>query len=140
MCPSAPHDSEDSLVFGVVTGVDQTSVTYLSEPVPESALGVVLPDGVEPTQVFRFTAKCAEHKCRHFQDCKCTLGDRIVKMLPTVSESLPKCSIRGHCRWFRERGRAACLRCPGIVSHETRVSDQIAEVSTPPDLCKTKSC
>jgi len=131
-CPSGRPEFEDSKVFGVVTGVDRPVVNYLPRPVDQADLGIELPPDVNPAQVFRFTCACAESKCRHFDGSECTLGDRIVRLLPSVTDALPKCSIRGQCRWFRERGRAICLRCPGIVSHDDQPADLVIQAAMPP--------
>jgi hypothetical protein len=47
---------------------------------------------------------------------RCQLAVRIATMMPEVVDSLPACTIRPECRWFRREGRAACLRCPQIIT------------------------
>ena len=89
-CPSGRPEFEDSKVFGVVTGVERPVVSYLQRPADQAELGIDLPPGIDPAQVFRFTCACAESKCRHFDGAECTLGDRIVRLLPTITEALPK--------------------------------------------------
>ena len=68
------------------------------------------------SQVFRLSARCEEKKCTHFDGSRCQLAVRIASMLPEVVDSLPACNIRPECRWFRQEGRAACLRCPQIMT------------------------
>lgn len=71
---------------------------------------------VNPAQVFRFAAGCEEKACRHFDGAKCQLATRIVQILPAVAEALPACLIRPTCRWYQQEGRAACMRCPQVVT------------------------
>ena len=33
-----------------------------------------------------------------------------------VVGALPRCAIRPTCRWFRQEGREACLRCPQVAT------------------------
>ena len=43
---------------------------------------------------------------------------RIVQQLPTVVETLPACQIRSSCRWWLQEGKAACYRCPQMVTND----------------------
>ena len=67
-------------------------------------------------EVFRFAAHCEENKCRHFDGSHCQLATRIVQILPAVTDGLPPCLIRAECRWFQQEGKAACMRCPQVVT------------------------
>jgi hypothetical protein len=52
----------------------------------------------------RFSAKCDEQMCMHYDGSKCRLASRVVRMLPAVADVLPACSIRPTCRaWTRGR-------------------------------------
>jgi hypothetical protein len=44
---------------------------------------------------------------------------RVVEKLPAVAEDLPPCSIRRNCRWWQQEGKAACQRCPQIITDTT---------------------
>jgi hypothetical protein len=48
-----------------------------------------------------------------------------------VSESLPPCPIRRECRWWQQEGKAACMRCPQIITDNYIHSKQLLEVVTP---------
>jgi hypothetical protein len=68
--------------------------------------------------------------CRHFKGNACTLAHRIVDGLAPVVNALPPCQIRPTCRWFRQEGRNACLRCPQVITdkpnataEEKRIAD-----------------
>lgn len=117
LCPSAQPEMEASRVLGVVGGTTEApELAYLNEllPVTEELLASAGP--VQPTEVFRFAAHCEEKSCRHFDGTHCRLASRIVQILPAVTEALPACLIRPECRWYQQEGRAACLRCPQIVT------------------------
>jgi hypothetical protein len=116
-CPSAQPDMAGARVFGVLSGTDEEPrVAYLKPGVrvPQSILAKL--GAVQPTQVFRFTAACEEHRCTHFDGSRCQLGARIARDLGTVVDALPACQIRVSCRWFAEQGGAVCLRCPQIIT------------------------
>jgi hypothetical protein len=117
-CPSAPAESGVAHIFGVVGGTaDAPRVDYLAEPVPLTEELAALTDGVRPEEVYRLTSPCQEKRCTHFTGHDCSLGARLVREHHVVTDKLPPCSIRPSCRWFQERGGAACLRCPQVVTH-----------------------
>jgi hypothetical protein len=115
-CPSA-QPSADGLVIGVVTGpVEARRVGYLTEPRPVTDEILALAAPVAPAQVFRIAAPCMGDGCKHFAGGECGLVKRIVASFDPVISGLPPCRIRPACRWFRQEGRAACLRCPQVVT------------------------
>ncbi len=123
LCPSAQPEMKASRVLGVVGGTAEApQISYLNEPllVTDDLLGLAGP--VKPTEVFRFAAHCEEKACRHFDGTQCRLATRIVQILPAVTEGLPACLIRPTCRWYQQEGKAACLRCPQIVTQTYEAS------------------
>jgi len=44
------------------------------------------------------------------------LAAMIVQWLPSVVDTLPPCAIRPACRWWQQEGKAACVRCPQVVT------------------------
>ena len=134
-CPSAQPGCPDSVVFGIVEGtVDAPRMTPLAKPLAVSPEILALSGPVNPTEVFRFSAPCAECACKHFQEGECSLVGRIVRNLPMVSDRLRPCAIRPTCRWFAQEGRAACLRCPQIVTETYDASDEYREAAEPPSV------
>ena len=116
LCPSARPGMPDSQVFGVNRGtVSSPDVDYLARSLPAGAEVMALCGSADPARVFRFAAPCERHDCRHFDGVNCRVGERLVKLLPVVTNSLPRCAIRPGCRWFHQEGKAACLRCPQIM-------------------------
>jgi len=117
LCPSAQPDMEGARVLGVISGsAEQSQVAYLNSNVPVTAGLLAAAAPLKPTEVFRFAAHCEENKCRHFDGSHCQLATRIVQILPVVTDGLPPCLIRAECRWFQQEGKAACMRCPQVVT------------------------
>jgi hypothetical protein len=52
----------------------------------------------------------------HFDRDNCRLAQKIVEKLDAVSDMLPACQIRQNCRWWQQEGKAACQRCPQVVT------------------------
>jgi hypothetical protein len=138
LCPSAQPHMEGSTVLGVVGGTpERPRLAYLAQPHPvtEQVLALSLP--VLPTAVFRFGAPCAGHGCQHFDGVACRLARRVVQLLPPVVDGLPACHLRPDCRWWQQEGKAACLRCPQVVtdaSHPSELYRQVADPGTSTDL------
>jgi hypothetical protein len=117
LCPSAQPEMEDARVLGVLGGTPEApALTYLNDRlgVTDELLASTAP--VKPTQVLRFAARCQEKACCHFDGRNCNLATRIVQILPPVTEALPACLIRPECRWYQQEGKAACMRCPQVVT------------------------
>ena len=132
LCPSAQPDTPGSVVFGVITGSPQRRrVGYLTEKqaVTEDLLKLAQP--ARPQQVFRFSAPCAGSGCMHFDGANCRLASRVTSLMEPVVNALPPCRIRQTCRWFRQEGRAACLRCPQVVTEVHDASEEWLQVAQP---------
>ncbi|MBD2526768.1 nitrogen fixation protein [Nostoc sp. FACHB-133] len=132
LCPSGQAEIGNAVVFGVVKGtVEAPSIAYLkgSQPVTEEIL--ILSDSVKPTEIFRIASSCQADACKHFDGANCRLAMRIVEQLPTVVETLPACQIRSNCRWWQQEGKAACYRCPQMVTDNGYSSKILQEVGDP---------
>ena len=133
-CPSAQPGMGDVQVLGVVSrDADEPRLAYLDEPVAVTPEIVALAAPVAVSQVFRLSARCEEARCTHFDGTRCQLAVRIAQLLPEVVDSLPACSIRPECRWFRQEGRAACLRCPQIVTGNCEADERLRQVAGMPN-------
>jgi hypothetical protein len=134
-CPSAQPGMGDVRVLGVISrDAEQPRLAYLDEPVSATPDMLELAAPAAVSQVFRLSARCEEAKCAHFDGSRCQLAVRIVKLLPEVVDGLPPCTIRPDCRWFRQEGRAACLRCPQIVTGNLEADDVLKEVAGQPAI------
>lgn len=126
LCPSAPPKTEGSVAFGVVAGsAEAPRLLHFAEPLPVTEKLLALSGPVAPAAVFRFAAPCAGRGCQHFDGRDCRLATRIVQILPAVTSSLPPCRLRADCRWWKQEGRAACLRCSQIVSECVNPSEEM---------------
>jgi hypothetical protein len=125
LCPSINPIGPDALVFGVLTGsaAEGLRVGYLTEPVPAVPELLAAAAPAKPTEVFRAAAPCVERACKHFDGTNCQLAARITAMLDSAVSALPRCAIRPDCRWFRQEGREACLRCPSVGTEQRNPSE-----------------
>ncbi len=126
-CPSAQPHMREARLLGVVRNGE---TSYLSEPVPLTEELLALTQPVGPSRVLRIAARCEEKACTHFDGVNCRLATRIVHQLPAVSDTMPACLIRSDCRWYRQEGRAACLRCPQIVTEFTDDNEAFRKAAT----------
>ncbi|MCP4423309.1 MAG: nitrogen fixation protein [Chloroflexi bacterium] len=132
-CPSARAEMDGSLVFGVVQRNDEEAprVGYLTEPIPVDDAIILLTEPVQATEVFRFAAPCAGGGCQHFDGAHCQLAQRVANRLPEVVEGLPPCRIRSFCRWWRQEGKEACLRCPQIITDNVQPTMLVRQIADP---------
>jgi hypothetical protein len=126
-CPSAQPHMREPRVLGVVHNGE---TSYLTEHVPLTNELLALTKPVGPSRVLRIAARCEENACTHFDGVNCRLAARIVQSLPSVTDVLPACLIRAECRWYRQEGRAACLRCPQIVTEFTDDNEAFRRAAT----------
>ncbi|MDJ0697502.1 nitrogen fixation protein [Mastigocoleus sp. MO_188.B34] len=132
LCPSARPELADSVVFGVISGtVKQAHVAYLKQPQPMTDELIAKVSPVTPAEVFRVAAPCANSGCQHFNGKDCGLVMRVLEKMPAVTDKLPPCSIRRDCRWWQQESKAACIRCPQIITDNYNPSEFIREVATP---------
>jgi hypothetical protein len=125
LCPSATAIGPDAHVFGVLTGsaTEGLQVGYLTEALPATPELLAAAAPATPTQVFRTAVPCLERGCKHYDGANCQLATRIISMLDPVVSALPRCAIRSTCRWFRQEGREACLRCPQVATERRDASE-----------------
>ncbi|MEA2872869.1 MAG: hypothetical protein QOH67_2845 [Hyphomicrobiales bacterium] len=128
-CPSAQPGMADLQVLGVLSPDVEPRVAYLEQAMPATADVLKLAEPVPPMEVFRLSARCEEKRCIHFDGSLCQLAVRIVHMLPEVTGDLPACTIRADCRWFRQEGRAACRRCPQVLTLDNDSDDLRKQVA-----------
>jgi hypothetical protein len=118
ICPSGRCEPGSQLI-GIV-GADGR-LGYVTPPLEIDANFVVVAQrGRAPGSRFRFAEPCLGQHCQHWADSQCGLIESICAdasnqlALPGELE-LPRCGIRSQCRWFSQRGRAACEVCPLVV-------------------------
>jgi len=132
LCPSSQPGVAGSMVFGVIGGsAEEPRVRWIEKPVPLTEELLALTGPVPPTQVLRIAAPCQESACCHFDGADCRLAAKLVQLVPSVTDSLPPCRIRQDCRWFVQEGRAACARCPQIVTYSVNPTEELSLAATP---------
>jgi hypothetical protein len=132
-CPSAQPGMGDVQVLGVVSRDGAAPrLAYLDQPMAATPEVLELAAPVAASEIFRLSARCEESKCMHFDGSKCQLAVRIARLLPEAVDTLPACNIRPDCRWFRQEGRAACLRCPQLVTGNAEADDLLQRVAGMP--------
>jgi hypothetical protein len=131
LCPSAQPDQPDARVFGVhtTTADNQRRVGYLTEAMPVTPDLLALAGKADAPEVLRIAAPCMNGGCLNYEGGACGLAGRIARMLDPVVAALPRCAIRPTCRWFREQGPAACVRCPQVVTNSRVGTGVPAEVA-----------
>jgi hypothetical protein len=129
-CPSAQPGMQNPVIIGVVIGsATAPRLHYLKKPEPVTPAVLAIAAPVRPTEVFRIAAKCAGSDCRHFDDRVCKLVRRVIDALPSEPAGLQACSIRRRCMWWRQEGRQACERCPGIVTDSETRDPRLPEIA-----------
>jgi hypothetical protein len=126
-CPSAQPNMREARLLGIVKNGE---TSYLAEAVPLTGELLAMTQPVSPSRVLRIAARCEENACMHFDGVNCRLVTRIVQQLPAVTDILPACLIRADCRWYRQEGRAACLRCPQVVTEFTEDNEAFRKAAT----------
>lgn len=119
-------------LIGPVGGTaSRPRLAYLDSALPVGPALSRLAAPAAAGEVFRVAAPCADRRCQHFDGRDCRLATRIVQTLPVVVQHLPRCAIRPDCRWWRQEGSAACLRCPQVVTERTRPSEEWQRLASP---------
>ena len=131
LCPSAQPHIQGSVAFGIVAGSpDDPRVAWIESRTRHAGSTCThRPRRSHAGPAHRRSLR--EKKCCHFDGTDCHLADRLVQLLPAVSEKLPPCRIRPDCRWFLQEGSAACRVCPQIVTYAIDPSPELNTAATP---------
>ncbi|MFL5338447.1 MAG: hypothetical protein ACJ8H8_36130 [Geminicoccaceae bacterium] len=127
LCPSGKCEPGAKLL-GLVQ--QDGTIGYLGDPLEIDAEFVDRANqGRTPERRFRFVNPCAECGCRQWTGTRCGVIDRTLEELAgDETQSLPRCGIRPHCRWFRQNGADACRVCSLVIT-DTRQPDQVGETA-----------
>jgi hypothetical protein len=113
LCPSYKCVSGARLI-GIVQG--NGSVAFLGSPLPVDRQFVDNAAQGRPAELrFRFAGACAKCSCANWKNDSCGVAAKLAPVGASTAVDLPNCGIRPRCRWFAERGAAACAVCPEIV-------------------------
>jgi hypothetical protein len=117
LCPSARCEPGAKLI-GVVRKDARVGHLPQSYIIDEDFIDKANADGLAETR-FRFASKCVEGKCAQWTGSACGVVARASKDLADrQNDSLPKCSIRGDCRWFAEKAGDACRICHYVITDD----------------------
>lgn len=74
-----------------------------------------------PEARMRFASPCRTGGCAQWTGERCGVIARVMAHLntPPAPGTLPPCLIRASCRWYAERGGAACGVCDLVVTDQT---------------------
>ena len=117
-CPSSTVGHATHLL-GVVG--EDGRVHYVSPalPIDEDFRAKVGCDGRAEAR-FRFSGGCVEGACAQWTGSGCGVIDGLLDEVDALDEPLDTklrhCEIRRTCRWFAQRGPAACHVCPLVVT------------------------
>lgn len=134
MCPSADPDGAGATLFGLVVGTpDRPETAYLEQAQPVTPELLALAGPVDPTEVFRFAARCIRQGCAHYDASRdtCRFGEKTVRLAPVTVQQLPLCAIRVNCRWWHQEGASACMRCPQVVRAGVGGSPEVRQAADP---------
>lgn len=119
-CPSAPAEA-GALLIGVVgsDGIVQPIPTRLE--IDADFIAQASKTGA-PEARFRFAGRCVEGKCRQWTGNSCGVIEKVLAGMTDQAidpaAGLPRCAIRGSCRWYAQRGGDACRACVYVVTDQ----------------------
>lgn len=118
-CPSAPC-APGSTILGVI-GSDGRLRHIRTPMVVDADFVATAKARGAPEARMRFASTCEEAGCTQWTGSACGVIERVLDRLaevgdPQAAEPLPPCPIRATCRWFDQRGEAACKACTLVVT------------------------
>jgi len=123
-CPSARAEP-GALLIGVVgaDGIVQPIPTRLE--IDAEFVDLASKAGV-PEARFRFAGRCVEGKCKQWTGNSCGVIEKVLtgmaEQMIAPAENLPRCAIRGSCRWYSQRGADACRACVYVVTDQSMLA------------------
>jgi hypothetical protein len=115
-CPSARAEP-GAVLLGVQGPQGRIKPLRTTMTVDEGFLAAARETG-PPEARMRFANACVKGNCAQWTGHHCGVIERVLDHLgtPPAPDTLPPCLIRATCRWFAERGGAACGVCDMIVT------------------------
>lgn len=132
-CPSAPA-AEGATLLGIVGPGGE--IGYVSPLIQIDETFLTAAAGGRPLEErFRFSQPCVEARCGYWNGSGCNVIEHVLAQeAPTPSSSatrIPRCSIRPSCRWFHQRGVAACRACRFVVTKVSQDGREYEEAILP---------
>lgn len=118
-CPSAPG-APGATLLGVLGADGRIHYLRTAMMVDQDFLDASGAQGPVEARM-RFAGKCQTSGCSQWTGRRCGVIDRAMAHLEGLGElpvtaALRPCVIRADCRWFHQRGTAACGTCTLIVT------------------------
>ncbi|MBK1659379.1 hypothetical protein CKO45_14155 [Paracraurococcus ruber] len=118
-CPSVTGDPKhEPQIIGFIEANGR--VANIPTPIPlTDAMRAAA--GPQPERMFRLAGPCRESRCVQWRDAACSLIGRMqetvdrLQLAPDTLASLPRCAIRGTCRWWAQAGPEACRACAHVI-------------------------
>lgn len=121
-CPSAPCAPGATLV-GMMGARGEIDYLRTSMQVDADFVATARAEGA-PEARMRFAAPCQEGRCAQWTGQGCGVVAKVLAAveaqggLPHPDAALQPCVIRASCRWYSERGQAACGACKYVVTDQ----------------------
>ncbi|MGQ0565280.1 MAG: hypothetical protein ACT4OK_09440 [Gemmobacter sp.] len=117
-CPSAPA-APGALLLGMLGQDGRVRPLRTAMTVDEGFVATARAAG-PPEARMRFASPCLEGGCKQWTGHACGVVARVLaEIAPPPASALPPCLIRATCRWYDERGAAACAVCDQVVTDTT---------------------
>jgi hypothetical protein len=115
-CPSARAEP-GALLLGLVGAEGRVKPLRTAMAVDAGFIEGARESG-PPEARMRFANACVKGACAQWTGHHCGVIERVLTHLgqPPAPAALPPCLIRATCRWFAERGAAACGVCDQVVT------------------------
>lgn len=119
-CPSARAEP-GALLIGIVgdDGIVQPVPTRLE--IDDDFIALAGKIGA-PEARFRFAGRCVEGQCRQWTGNSCGVIEKVLAGMTDQridpAANLPRCAIRGSCRWYSQRGGEACRACVYVITDQ----------------------
>lgn len=116
LCPSYMCES-GAILLGIVLPNGRVAFSH-DRVVVDDEFVRIAKEGRAPEKRFRFSGPCVGGACKQWDGTRCGVIEDIIHAAPPDFEAagLPRCLIRDRCRWFSQRGGAACMVCPDVVT------------------------
>lgn len=134
VCPSTTLQHA-TVLLGVV-GADGR-VHYTSPPLPiDDRFRAKAASTGRAEARFRFAGTCVESRCGQWTGTRCGVIDSLLGQADDgLDTELRPCAVRRDCRWFAQRGAAACRVCPWVVTDSRLDTNEPAPVWSPGTTC-----
>ncbi|MCP5088939.1 MAG: hypothetical protein GY952_19325 [Rhodobacteraceae bacterium] len=124
-CPSAPC-APGATVIGAV-GEDGKIHHFKTAMIVDADFVERASRNGPPEKAMRFSDKCQTLDCENWDDERCGVVDRVMKLMqapeaPPPEPDLPPCVIRATCRWYTQVGEEPCHICAYVITDAREVA------------------